>query len=152
MVNSMRAALPRYLARLRFIRSMATYYPFALEDGIWLAHMMAKLVDCVAILVVVRRFMGIVDSRSLPFGSFVCMRHLFRRSIYILILSIYSIYLSIYILIYLCSLATVFWGRTARINATYLCFSSWDFGFLSWQCFAGGQCRCCGMPPCSSGY
>jgi hypothetical protein len=118
---------------LRFIRSMATYYPLALEDGGRLAHMMAKLVDRVAILVVVRRFMGVVDSRSLPFGRAVFMRHLFRRSIY------------------LCSLATVFWGRTARINATYLCLSSWDFGFLSWQCFAGGQCRCCGMPPCSSG-
>jgi hypothetical protein len=39
----------------------------------------------------------------------------------------------------------------ARIPTIYFCCSPWNFGFLSSRCFARGQCRCCGVPPCSSG-
>jgi hypothetical protein len=44
-----------------------------MEDGGRLAHMAAKLVDRLAILVAVRRFhgMGFVDSRSLRFANYV---------------------------------------------------------------------------------
>jgi hypothetical protein len=48
------------------VKSIHDYHPFALEDGGRLAPMAVKLVDRLAILVVVRRFhgMGVDDSRS----------------------------------------------------------------------------------------
>jgi hypothetical protein len=81
MANSMRAsALPLYLARL-LVQSLHDYYPFALEDGGRLAHMAAKLVDRLAILVGVSRFygMGGADSRSLCFDNYVRMQHVPHR-------------------------------------------------------------------------
>jgi hypothetical protein len=47
-------------------QSIHDYYPFAMEDGGWLAPMAAELVDRLAILVAVRCFpsMGAADSRS----------------------------------------------------------------------------------------
>jgi hypothetical protein len=56
-----------------------------MEDGGRLAPMAAELVDRLAILVAVRRFlgMGVVDSRSLRFDNYVRMQHIVRRSIYI---------------------------------------------------------------------
>jgi hypothetical protein len=64
------------------VRSIHDYYPFAMEDGAGLAPTAAKLVDRLAILVVVRRFprMCVADSRSLRFDSYVRMQHLFRRT------------------------------------------------------------------------
>jgi hypothetical protein len=61
------------------------YYPFALEDGGRLAPMAAELVDRLATLVVVRRFlcMGAADSRSLRFDFYVRMQHFVRRSTYL---------------------------------------------------------------------
>jgi hypothetical protein len=51
------------------VQSVHDYYPFALEDEGRLAPMVAELVDRMAILVEVRRFLGIADSysRSLRF-------------------------------------------------------------------------------------
>jgi hypothetical protein len=50
------------------VKSIHDYHPFALEDGGRLAPMAVELVDRLAILVVVRRFlgMGADDSRSFP--------------------------------------------------------------------------------------
>jgi hypothetical protein len=47
--------------------------------------MTARLVDRLAILVVVRRFpcMGVADSRSLRYGNYVYMQHFVRRSTYV---------------------------------------------------------------------
>jgi hypothetical protein len=61
---------------------MPHVYPFALEDGGRLAHMVAKLVYRLAILVVVHRFhgMGVADSLSLRSDGYVCMQHFVRRS------------------------------------------------------------------------
>jgi hypothetical protein len=58
------------------------YDPFALDDGGRLAHMTAKLVDRLATLLAVCRFpsMGIADSRSLRYDSYVRMQHFVRRS------------------------------------------------------------------------
>jgi hypothetical protein len=58
------------------VQSVHDYYPFALEDGGRLAPMAAELIDCLEILVAVRRFpsMGAVDSRSLRFDSYVRMQ------------------------------------------------------------------------------
>jgi hypothetical protein len=49
------------------VQSMHDYYPFSMEDGAQLAPTAAELVECLAILVVVRRFacMGVANSRSL---------------------------------------------------------------------------------------
>jgi hypothetical protein len=51
------------------IQSVHDYYPFALEDGGRLAPMAAELADRLAILVAVRRFlgMGAMDSRFVAF-------------------------------------------------------------------------------------
>jgi hypothetical protein len=56
-----------------------------MEDGGQLAPMAAELDNRVAILVVVRRFIGIgaVDSRSLRFDSYVRMQHFVRRSTFV---------------------------------------------------------------------
>jgi hypothetical protein len=53
-----------------------------MEDGGRLAPMAAELVDRLAILVAIRRFlgMGAADSRSLRFDSYVRMQHFVRRS------------------------------------------------------------------------
>jgi hypothetical protein len=56
------------------------YDPFALEDGGRLARMAVELVDRVAILVAIHRFLGI-DLRSLRFDNVVRMQH-FVPSIY----------------------------------------------------------------------
>jgi hypothetical protein len=47
--------------------------------------MAAELVDRLAILVAIRRFpgMGVVDSRSLRFDSYVRMQHFVRRPTYV---------------------------------------------------------------------
>jgi predicted DNA-binding ribbon-helix-helix protein len=63
-----------------FIKYVHEYYPFPLEDGGRLAPMAVDLVDRLAILVVVRRFissMGTVDSLSLRYESYArteCVR------------------------------------------------------------------------------
>jgi hypothetical protein len=56
-----------------------------MEDGGRLAPMAAELVDRRDILVVVRRFpcMGVADSRSLRYESYVLMQHFVRRSTYV---------------------------------------------------------------------
>jgi hypothetical protein len=53
-----------------------------MEDGGRLAPMVAELVDRLAILVVVRRFlgMGALDSRSLPSDNYVRMQTFVRRT------------------------------------------------------------------------
>jgi hypothetical protein len=62
------------------VQSIHDYYPFATQDGGRLAPMAAELVDRWAILVDVRRFlgMGTADSRSLRFDSYVRMQHFVR--------------------------------------------------------------------------
>jgi hypothetical protein len=57
------------------VQSVHDYYPFAMEDGGRLAPMAAELVDRLAILVAVRRFlgMGAADYRSLRYDSYVRM-------------------------------------------------------------------------------
>jgi hypothetical protein len=64
------------------VPSVHVYYPFAMEDGGRLAPMAAELVDRLAILLVVRRFlgMGAADSRSLRSDIHVRMQHFVRRS------------------------------------------------------------------------
>jgi hypothetical protein len=68
------------------VQSVHDYYPFALEDGGWLAPMADELVDRMAILVAVRRFpcMRVVDSHSLRSHSYVRMQHFVRRTTYVL--------------------------------------------------------------------
>jgi hypothetical protein len=63
------------------VQSIHDYYPFAMEDGGRLAPMAAELVDCLAILVAARSFlgMGIVDSRFLRSDNYVRMQHFVRR-------------------------------------------------------------------------
>jgi hypothetical protein len=65
------------------VQSIHDYYPFAVEDGGRLAPLAVELADRLAILMDVRRFlgMGVVDSRSLPSDSYVRMQHFVRRSI-----------------------------------------------------------------------
>jgi hypothetical protein len=41
-------------------------------------------------------------------------------------------------------------GILGENSCNVFCCSSWYFEFLSSRCFACGQCRCCGMSPCSS--
>jgi hypothetical protein len=67
------------------VKSIHDYYPFAMEDWGRLAPMAAELVDCLAILVAVRRFlgMGAADSRSLRSNSYVRMQHFVRRSTFV---------------------------------------------------------------------
>jgi hypothetical protein len=67
------------------VHSVHYYYPFALKDMVRLAPMAAELVDRLAILVAVRRFLGIgvVDSRSLRYNNYVRMQHFVRRSIFV---------------------------------------------------------------------
>jgi hypothetical protein len=64
------------------VHSIRDYYAFAIEDAGRLAPMAAELVVRLAILVVVRRFhgMGVADSRSLRFDSYVHTQHFVRRS------------------------------------------------------------------------
>jgi hypothetical protein len=68
------------------VQSIHDYYPlFAMEDGSRLAPVAAELVDRLAILVAIRRFlgMGAADSRSLRYDSYVRMQHFVRRSTYV---------------------------------------------------------------------
>jgi hypothetical protein len=67
------------------VQPVHDYYPFAMEDGGRLAPMAAELVDHLAILVAIRRFlgMGVVDSRSLRFDSYVRLQHFVRRTTYV---------------------------------------------------------------------
>jgi hypothetical protein len=62
------------------VQSVHDYYPFAMEDGGRLAPMALELVNRVAILVVVRRIlgMGVVDSRSLRCDNYVRLQHFVR--------------------------------------------------------------------------
>jgi hypothetical protein len=55
-----------------------------MEDGGRLAPMAAELVERLAILVAVRRFlgMGAADSRSLRYDNYVRMHHFVRRTTY----------------------------------------------------------------------
>jgi hypothetical protein len=50
-----------------------------------LAHVAAELVDCLVVLVAVRRLhgMGAVDSRSLRFDSYVDMQHFVLRTTFV---------------------------------------------------------------------
>jgi hypothetical protein len=67
------------------VQSIHVSYPFAMGDGGRLVPMEAELVDRLAILVVVRRFlgMGATDSRSLRFDTYVRILHFVRRSTYV---------------------------------------------------------------------
>jgi hypothetical protein len=65
------------------IQPVHCYYPFALEDVDRLAPMTAdEMMDCVAILMALRRFpsMGFADSRSFRFDNYVRMQHFVRRT------------------------------------------------------------------------
>jgi hypothetical protein len=64
------------------VHAVNDYYPFAQEDGGRLTSMAVELVDRLAILVGVRRFigMGAADSRSLRSDGCVRMQHFVRRS------------------------------------------------------------------------
>jgi hypothetical protein len=64
------------------VQSVHDFYPFAIEERGRLAPMAAELVDRQAILVAVRRFrgMGIANSRSLRFDSYVRLQHFVCRS------------------------------------------------------------------------
>jgi hypothetical protein len=64
------------------VQSVHDHYPFALEDGGWLAPMAAELVDRLTILVKVRRFhgMGVVDARALRSDNYVRRQHFVRRT------------------------------------------------------------------------
>jgi hypothetical protein len=64
------------------VQSVHHYYPFAMEDGGRLAPTAAELVYRSAILVTVRRClgMGAAESRSLRSESYVRMQHFVRRS------------------------------------------------------------------------
>jgi hypothetical protein len=67
------------------VLSMDNYYSFAMEDGGRLAPMADELVNRLAILVAVRRFlgMGAADSRSLRCYNYVSMQYFVRRSTYV---------------------------------------------------------------------
>jgi hypothetical protein len=62
------------------VQPIRGYYPFAMDNGVWLAPMAAELVDRLAVLVDVRRFhgMGAADPRSLRSNSYVRMEHFVR--------------------------------------------------------------------------
>jgi hypothetical protein len=64
------------------VQSVHGYYPFAIEDGGRLAYVTAELVTSHAILVIVRRFigMGVVDSRSLRHESYFRSQYVVCRS------------------------------------------------------------------------
>jgi hypothetical protein len=63
------------------VHSIHDYYPFAMEDGGRLASMAAELVDGLAILVDVRRFlgMGVVEPCSLRSESYARIQHFVRQ-------------------------------------------------------------------------
>jgi hypothetical protein len=67
------------------VHAVHYYYPFVLEDGGMLAPVACELVDCMAILVAVRRFpdMGDADSRSLRSRRCVPIQHFVHRTTYI---------------------------------------------------------------------
>jgi hypothetical protein len=67
------------------VQTVYDYYPFALEDGGRLALVAAELVDRLAILVGVRRClgMGAAYSRSLRSHNYVRMQYFVRRSTYV---------------------------------------------------------------------
>jgi hypothetical protein len=67
------------------VQSIHDYYPFAMEDEGRLAPMATELVDRLAVLVVVRRFlsMGVVDSRSLRSDNYARMQHFVRRTTFV---------------------------------------------------------------------
>jgi hypothetical protein len=84
MANLMQtSALPNLLGTPS-VQSVHDYYPLPMEDGGRLAPMAAELVDRLAILVALRRFlgMGAADSRSLRYDNYVRMQH-FCSSIYL---------------------------------------------------------------------
>jgi hypothetical protein len=62
------------------VQSVHDNYPFALEDRGRLAPMAAELVGRLAILMIIRRFLGVgaTDSRSLRSYGYVCMHHFVR--------------------------------------------------------------------------
>jgi hypothetical protein len=64
------------------VKSVIDFYPFAMEDVSRLAPMAAELVDRLAILMAVRRFhgMGVVESRSSRYDSYVLMQHFVGRT------------------------------------------------------------------------
>jgi hypothetical protein len=63
-------------------QSVHYYYPFALKDGGRLVLMAVELVDRLAILAQIRRFlgMGVVNSRSLQSDSYDRIQYFARRS------------------------------------------------------------------------
>jgi hypothetical protein len=67
------------------VQSVHDYYPFAVEDGGRWAPMAVELVDRIAILVAVRRFlgMGAADSRSLRCDSCARLQHFGRRTTFV---------------------------------------------------------------------
>jgi hypothetical protein len=67
------------------VRTVHDYYPFATQDGGRLAPMAAELADRLAILVALRRFlgMGAADSRSLRSDNYVRMQHFVCRTTYV---------------------------------------------------------------------
>jgi hypothetical protein len=67
------------------VQSVHDYYPFALEDGGRLAPMAAEFVDRLAILMAIRRFlgMGVADSRSLHSDTYVRLQHFVRRTAFV---------------------------------------------------------------------
>jgi hypothetical protein len=67
------------------VQSIHDYYPFAMEDGGRSGPMAAKLVDRLAMLVVVRRFpsMSVADSRSLRFDIYFRLPHFVRRTTFV---------------------------------------------------------------------
>jgi hypothetical protein len=67
------------------VHAVHDYYPFAPEDGGRLTPTAAELVDCLAVLVVVRRFlgMGAADSRSLRPDMYIRMYHFLRQTTYV---------------------------------------------------------------------
>jgi hypothetical protein len=70
-----RGSVWRVIKCVPSVQSIHDYYPFTMEDGGRLAPMAAELVDRLAILVAVRRFlgMGVADSRSLRSDNYVRM-------------------------------------------------------------------------------
>jgi hypothetical protein len=67
------------------VQSVHDHCPFALEDGGRLEPMAAELDDNLAIVVAVRCFldMGVANSRSLRFDTYVRMQHFVRRSTFV---------------------------------------------------------------------
>jgi hypothetical protein len=68
------------------VQSVHDYYPFALEDGGRLAPVTVDLVDLLAILVAIRRFLGmgaLADSRALRSDTYVRMKYFVRRTTFV---------------------------------------------------------------------